>query len=163
MFCLSNKATTFCNRFVKIYDIGRFDMFLCPYSNNKFDTLSGLVLSISKKYGFDKKVEFYISYYNLNIEELKKEYFEEEKGLKRISREKKVPYKVLKDVFLYYDINLRSPKEALILQNSKNKKIFLEKYGVENPFQLEEVKKKCNTEEVIEKSILEMAQACIQA
>ena len=78
-------------------------------------------------------------FFGLDKEKLYNEYIVLERGLKSIATEYKTSLKVIKELLIYHTIKMRTPKEAIQLSNKKMKQVFLEKYGVENPFQIPDV------------------------
>ena len=76
--------------------------------------------------------------YKLSRNILEHEYVILQKGLRAIERERNIPYRALRRLAKHYGF-LRSSADSVRLQNEKNKALFLEKYGVVNPFQIPEV------------------------
>lgn len=76
--------------------------------------------------------------YAVNEVILRHDYLTEGKGLRRIERERGIPYAVLRRMVKSYGF-LRSASEAIRLQNTKLEGIFMAKYGVSNPSKLPEV------------------------
>lgn len=99
-------------------------------------SLNGLSPKIRKKYGDEGLVSFYIERYNIDIENSKIRYLNGE-GLKRISEEYGIGLGQMKFIFEFYKIQLRTQKERMEVLNKKVlPKLFEEKYGVKNPFQM---------------------------
>jgi hypothetical protein len=111
---------------------------ICSVCKKEFKVISSVVQHYSRYHSVEDRINFYCSFYGYPISDLKYDYLELEKGLRSISREKKIPYIVLKYLVDYLKIT-RSQVEAIRLQNDKNKLHFLDRYGVENPFQIKEV------------------------
>ena len=70
---------------------------------------------------------------------LEREYVRNGRGLRTLERELNVSFHKLKFLTQFYEIK-RSYVESIRLQNEKNKQLFMAKYGVENPFQIPEVR-----------------------
>ena len=70
---------------------------------------------------------------------MEREYLQNGKGLRTLERELGIPFPILNFLAKFYGIK-RTQAESIRLQNEKNKQLFLAKYGVENPFQIPEVK-----------------------
>lgn len=98
--------------------------------------LCGLSPKIRKKYGDEGLVSFYIKRYNIDVENSKIRYLNGE-GLKHISKEYGIGLGQMELIFEFYGIPLRTQKERMDILNKKVlPKLFEEKYGVKNPFQM---------------------------
>ena len=98
--------------------------------------LCGLSPKIRKKYGDEGLVSFYIERYNIDVENSKIRYLNGE-GLKHISKEYGIGLGQMELIFEFYGIPLRTQKERMDILNKKVlPKLFEEKYGVKNPFQM---------------------------
>jgi len=111
---------------------------LCSVCKKEFKAVFTMAQHYSKCHTTLNRVEFYCSFYKYSLETLKRDYRVLEKGLRRISRETRIPYIVLKYLTDFMGIT-RGRADAVRLQNDKNKTYFLSKYGVENPFQIKGV------------------------
>lgn len=116
-------------------------MNICEYCNKEFKNLLGIVTHMMKCSSvIDKptaKCKFYEKYYKIDKSFLLSEYIDKKNGLRTIFKNTKIPYVVLLFLLKYYEIKMRSLKESIQIQNERNKLYFIDKYGVENPFQIQ--------------------------
>ena len=65
------------------------------------------------------RILFYEKYYEINFNFLEEEYIKKGKGLMNIFRERDIPYRVLKEMALFYKIHVRSFSEAASLSMNR--------------------------------------------
>jgi len=115
----------------------------CIYCGREGRVENHLKFCKSRPEDLDKaKVNWLEHKFKVTKEQLKELYYVKTTGLRGIESQLKVNYETLKYLFQQYGFKLRSFKESVQLQNQKNKEYFKTKYGVENPFQIKEVKAK---------------------
>ena len=118
-------------------------MFECPFCGRELGTIKNHFPSckeIDCPPGVDPVVLGYERLYGVDLGFFHAEYLGNQKGLKTLVRETGIPYRVLRYLADAYGV-FRECGDAVRLQNEKNKKLFMDKYGVENPFQLPAVVK----------------------
>ncbi|MDR2457811.1 MAG: hypothetical protein LBD41_04955 [Clostridiales Family XIII bacterium] len=99
----------------------------------------------------EEKAKLLENTYNINKEILYNEYFNNQKNLKFIEKEKFIPYRCLRFLLDFYGFQLRTAHERNLIANKTMQKRLMEKYGVSNPFQLKFVKEKIYTPEINKK------------
>lgn len=83
--------------------------------------------------------EFYVRYYKYKKEDFIKDYIVLKKGLMTICAEKKIPFKVLDFLAKYYKIK-RTKEESRIIAIQNTKNTIRNRYGVDNPLNIPNVR-----------------------
>ena len=100
-----------------------------------------LVSMIKRKYGYEESIKFKLSLCTQSLNEMITDYYNE-KSLKDIAQYNNISRPILKEIFVFYNVKLRTPQEDAIILNKKLSKIIYQKYGVINVGQLETQKEK---------------------
>lgn len=100
-----------------------------------------LVSMIKRKYGYEESIKFKLSLCTQTLNEMIVDYYNE-KSLKDIAQYNNISRPILKEIFIFYKVKLRTPQEDAIILNKKLPKIIYQKYGVINVGQLEIQKEK---------------------
>ena len=96
---------------------------------------------IKRKYGYEESIKFKLSLCTQTLNEMITDYYNE-KSLKDIAQYNNISRPILKEIFIFYNVKLRTPQEDAIILNKKLPKIIYQKYGVINVGQLETQKEK---------------------
>ena len=119
-------------------------MITCPFCQRRLGTIKNHFPSCRDMIcpdGVDKVSFGYERLYGISRSDIEEMYLIGRKGLREIERETGIPYRVLRHLASSYGIR-RDVVDSIRIQNEKNKSLFLAKYGVENPFQIPDVKEK---------------------
>lgn len=100
-----------------------------------------LVSMIKRKYGYEESIKFKLSLCTQALNEMIVDYYNE-KSLKDIAQYNNISRPILKEIFIFYNVKLRTSQEDIIILNKKLPKIIYQKYGVINVGQLETQKEK---------------------
>ena len=100
-----------------------------------------LVSMIKRKYGYEESIKFKLSLCTQTLNEMIVDYYNE-KSLKDIAQYNNISRPILKEIFIFYKVKLRTPQEDAIILNKNLSKIMYQKYGVINAGQLETQKEK---------------------
>lgn len=113
-------------------------MVICPYCNNQFKTLKRASFHVSRcsmgSMDDAARILLYSTYFKYRKEDLIQDYIEREKGLSCITKEKGIPFKILKFLAIQYGI-LRTKQHTYSLSIEKTRSTLLKRYGTSNPLQ----------------------------
>lgn len=90
---------------------------------------------------FDDRFAWIEYKYNVNCNDMYDEY-SKGSSIKELGRKYNIHINLIKFMFKHKHLSMRTVNESIKLNNKKLKNVFLKKYGVVNPFQLDFVKEK---------------------
>jgi len=135
--------------------------YYCSYCSKAVANLTRLVhhtVRCIKGPGGDKAFEeFYVQYYKYKKEDFIKDYTIFKKGLMTISAEKNIPFKVLDFLAIYYKIK-RTKKESSIISIQNTKNTIKNRYSVDNPLDIPNVRISIDNKKRYAKSSISMKQ-----
>ena len=111
------------------------------YKDLSSEKIYSLCFKIKRKYGYADVIKFKLSLCTQSLNEMIVDYYNE-KSLKDIAQCNNISRRILKEIFIFYNVKLRTAQEDAIILNKKLPKIMYQKYGVINAGQLETQKEK---------------------
>lgn len=78
-----------------------------------------IVSKINRKYSYEESIKFKLSLCTQSLNEMIVDYYNE-KSLKDIAQCNNISRRILKEIFIFYNVKLRTPQEDAIILNKKN-------------------------------------------